>query len=295
MKVDFDVPLVSVCMISYNHSKYIMEAIRGVLEQNFSFGIEFIISDDCSTDGTSKIIAEYIKDLNGQIDVKFHSQEFNLGIIKNFTFALKQCRGKYIAICEGDDYWIDNMKLSKQMNLLEKDDTLVGSFHLVKVKYEGKPYLSNIFKKDVANILGTEELIAKSSMMHTSSLFFRSSALILPEWYSTMLSGDFALSSILSKYGYFKKVPDIMSIYRVHDQGVTNSKVYNINNLRLKADILNKLNEYHDYKYNLKFQETISSLYKGKNNISILTRLRKKLLIGIFIKRIKYYCNNFFN
>jgi glycosyltransferase involved in cell wall biosynthesis len=265
-----------------------MEAIQGVIDQNCPFPLEFVISDDCSTDGTSKLISECIESFNNQIEVKFYSQDFNLGIIQNFTFALNQCRGKYIAVCEGDDYWIDNMKLSKQVDLLEKDNSLVGSFHLVKVKYEGKPYLSNIFKSDVPNILGTEELIAKSSMMHTSSLLFRRSALILPEWYSTMLSGDFALSSILSKYGSFKKVPDIMSVYRVHDYGVTNSKAYNTNNIRLKIDILERLNEYHDYKYMDKFQELIQSLQGGNSSTNFFLRLRRTLRIGIFIKKIKY-------
>jgi glycosyltransferase involved in cell wall biosynthesis len=280
-------------MITYNHEKFINKAIEGVLSQNCDFNFEFIISDDFSSDDTSILILDRIKDNNGKVPIKFFPQKTNKGIINNFVFALKQCTGKYIAICEGDDYWIDNKKLSKQTDLLEKDNNLVGSFHFVKVEYEGKPYLSNLFMPNVPEIIGTEDLISTSSLIHTSSLFFRRTALVFPDWYTTMLSGDFALTSILSKKGSFKRVNDIMSVYRVHNQGVTNSKVYNKENKILKINILEKLNVFHENKYDEKFKKVITQLNNENLNSSFLKKIRKKIRIGLIIKRLKFWVSRF--
>tara|TARA_R110002096_G_scaffold76999_5_gene181655 strand:+ start:5167 stop:6063 length:897 start_codon:yes stop_codon:yes gene_type:complete len=284
-----NVPLVSVCMITYNHEQFINKAIKGVINQNCSFDFEFIISDDCSSDNTPFLISEAVDKFNKKIPIKYFSQNSNLGIIKNFVFALNQCSGKYIAICEGDDYWVDNGKLSKQADLLENDGTLVGSFHFVKVEYENKPHLSNIFKSSVPEIIGTEDLIAPSSLIHTSSLFFKRDALIFPEWYLTMLSGDFALTSILSKQGKFKRINDVMSVYRVHDQGVTSSINYNKEKKLLKISILEKLNDFHDYKYNDKFQDVIYELRSQNLNQNIFIKIRRKLRIGLIIKRVRFW------
>lgn len=282
-------PLVSVCMITYNHAEFIKDAMEGVVNQNCDFNFEFIISDDFSSDDTSNLILDRIKENNGKVPIKFFPQKTNKGIINNFVFALKQCTGKYIAICEGDDYWIDNNKLSKQTDLLEKDNTLVGSFHFVKVEYQGKPYLSNLFMPNVPEIIGTEDLISPSSLIHTSSLFFRRTALVFPDWYTTMLSGDFALTSILSKQGFFKRVNDVMSIYRVHNQGITNSKSYNKDNKILKTSILEKLNVFHEYKYDEKFKRIIFELNNPIVNRNPFSIIRKRIKIGLIIKRLGYW------
>lgn len=102
-------PLVSVCMITYNQSLYIKQAIEGVLMQETDFPFEFIISDDCSTDSTRKI-CQYYKELYPD-KITLLLPEKNLGISDNFYTTLFSATGKYIAFCEGDDYWIDSHKL----------------------------------------------------------------------------------------------------------------------------------------------------------------------------------------
>ncbi|GAB3006327.1 glycosyltransferase [Cyclobacterium sediminis] len=284
-------PPVSVCLISYNHAAYIERALDGIFMQIGPFDLEVIISDDCSSDDTREIIERKISQ-NNSITVKYFPQESNLGIIENFVFALNQCTGKYIAICEGDDYWLDNKKLAKQTELLENDNTFVGSFHFVKVEYEGKPYLSNIFQPKVPEVIGTEDLISPSSLIHTSSLFFKRAALIFPDWYSTMLSGDFALTSILSKKGAFKRINEVMSVYRVHEQGVTNSRDYNRKNKILKTSILEKLNQFHEFKYDEKFIKVIIELNSVNSNNSYFNKLRRRVKFGLVIKRFKYWLKN---
>jgi len=109
-------PLVSIICITYNHEPYIAEAIEGVLMQKCSFPIELVIGEDCSTDNTRKICEEYA---NKSELIKLLPTETNLGMMPNFIRTLQSCTGKYIAMCEGDDYWTDPLKLQKQVDFLE--------------------------------------------------------------------------------------------------------------------------------------------------------------------------------
>lgn len=106
-------------MITYNHAEYIEEAIMGVLNQKVDFDIELVISNDCSTDETDKVIRSIIENCEDGGRIKYFSHEKNLGMNPNFLFCVSKCNGKYIAMCEGDDYWIDTQKLQKQVEFLE--------------------------------------------------------------------------------------------------------------------------------------------------------------------------------
>lgn len=123
------IPLVSICCITYNHEKYIRDAIEGFLIQKTSFPIEIIIHDDASTDNTPNIIKEYTNNYpNLFVTVLQTENQWSKGggsILARFVFPL--ARGKYISLCEGDDYWTDPMKLQKQVVFLEhnKDHGLV--------------------------------------------------------------------------------------------------------------------------------------------------------------------------
>lgn len=112
-------PMVSVCMIAYNHELFIRKAIEGILMQKTIFPIELIIGEDYSTDNTRKICREYEKLYPNCI--KLLLPDKNLGMMPNFKATLNACTGKYIAICEGDDYWTDPNKLQKQLVFLENN------------------------------------------------------------------------------------------------------------------------------------------------------------------------------
>lgn len=285
-----DVPLVSVCVISYNHEKFIEAALDGILRQQVAFNVQLVISDDCSSDRTAQIIQKMSGSLGSKMDVEVYYQSQNLGVIANFIFALKKCTGKYIAICEGDDFWTDAEKLASQAVLLEENPELAGSFHRVAVHYEGKPYLIGEYGSAVAPILATKDLISEKSLMHTSSLFFRREALVFPNWYGTMLSGDFALASILSAYGPFKRIDRCMSTYRVHDTGITNSDAYNRDNVSLKIRILTHLNVFHGFRYSSEFESVIQELQaKKERKPGVVKSIRRRLKIGILFKRVTYW------
>ncbi|BBO81312.1 hypothetical protein DSCO28_18780 [Desulfosarcina ovata subsp. sediminis] len=111
-------PLISVLMITYNHESFIAKAIESVLMQETNYSFELIIGEDCSTDNTHKIVLDYAQRYPDCIKVV--TSEKNVGFVKNAYRTFLECRGKYIAFCEGDDYWNNSTKLQKQIDYLEK-------------------------------------------------------------------------------------------------------------------------------------------------------------------------------
>lgn len=112
---------VSVCMITYGHEKFIEQAINSVLMQKCDFEVELIIANDCSPDQTDEIIQNILAKHPRASWIKYIRQEQNLGMMPNFLFALNQCQGEFVAMCEGDDYWITKDKLQKQLAILESN------------------------------------------------------------------------------------------------------------------------------------------------------------------------------
>lgn len=117
MVMDKIQPVLSVCMVTYNHEKWIGQAIEAVLKQETVFPIELVIGEDCSTDNTAAVIKTYAEK-NKNVIVSISNKK-NLGLAKNFSQLLNHCKGKYVAICEGDDFWTDIKKLQKQVDFLE--------------------------------------------------------------------------------------------------------------------------------------------------------------------------------
>tara|TARA_B110000971_G_C20033692_1_gene512954 strand:- start:97 stop:1068 length:972 start_codon:yes stop_codon:yes gene_type:complete len=115
-------PKVSVVMITYGHEKYIEQAINGVLMQKCSFCIELIIANDCSLDNTDDIVNRIIEFHPNADRIRYIKHEKNIGVSRNFFFAIKESRAEYITLCEGDDYWIDPLKIQKQVEFLEGND-----------------------------------------------------------------------------------------------------------------------------------------------------------------------------
>ena len=132
-------PLVSICCITYNHASYIRQCLDGFLMQKVTFPIEIIINDDCSTDGTTDIIRDYEAKYPNLIKPIYHTEnEYSKGTRGMFaTYCFPKAKGKYIAMCEGDDYWCDPLKLQMQVDFMESnpDYFLCGTNGIVK--YEG--------------------------------------------------------------------------------------------------------------------------------------------------------------
>ena len=198
-------PLVSVIMITYGHEKYIEEAIKGVFLQKTNFPLELIISNDKSPDSTDEIVKNIIKYAPENISVKYIQHPENIGMLPNLISTLKMAAGKYIAVCEGDDYWIDENKLQKQTDFLEKNEDFTLTFHNVFIR-NGETlstdldYEKRLSSKDVYTI----DDLSKGNFIHTPSVVFRNMEIEFPEWYFSSFLGDYPLWSWLSKKGKIK-------------------------------------------------------------------------------------------
>ena len=215
--------VVSVCMITYNHENFIREAIEGVLMQKTDFPIELIIGEDCSTDNTRKIVVEYANKYPNIIRLLL--PDYNLGMMKNFVETLDAANGKYIALCEGDDYWTDPYKLQKQVDFLEANEEFVMCGHQSTQLFSGKNteigYL-NTFKGGAFMPIN----IWEEWMIATASLVFRTDIINCSKYryyasHRDMLQGDIILLLSAFEFGKVYAMPDTMSVYRKHDGSVT--------------------------------------------------------------------------
>ena len=129
--MDVHKKMVSVVMPTYNHEKYIARAIESILSQKTDFEYELVIGDDASSDRTQEIIWHYASQYPDKIKVICRKK--NLGALKNSIGIIRKCQGKYLATCEGDDYWIDNEKLQKQVDFMEANPEYSMCYTAVKL------------------------------------------------------------------------------------------------------------------------------------------------------------------
>lgn len=291
--------LVSISCTTFNQAPFIRECLDSFLMQKTSFAYEIIIHDDASTDGTKEIIEEYVikySDIIFPIYQKEnqYSKEVR-GMMVKFNFP--RCRGKYIALCEGDDYWTDPYKLQKQVDFLETNPDYVMCTHVSEEKNEvtnSSSFFPNI-KQDTAKHI--EDYII-NNLTATCSLMFKAEYLKpIPEWFKKIQFGDLGLI-LLIFYRSNKKMmvlKDCMGVYRINVGGVHGS-LKNDNTSLIKA-----------YKMHLDFIKTISrelflkkdfkqfvikkrinthsilaNLYKNRSFVNYYKHLLKKKLLKKF-------------
>lgn len=213
-------PLLSVCMITYNHESFITQAIEGVLMQKTDFPVEIIIGDDYSTDNTRRICLEYQAKFPQIINVLHRDK--NIGVSANFIDALKNCQGKYIALCEGDDFWTDSGKLQKQVDFLESHSDFAVSHHRMKIVYEDQPEKSTLTPDCLAET--TFENLAMRQHISTASCVFRNNVSELPKMFSNVYGMDYTLNLFNATFGKIKYFSEVMGVYRVHNQGEWSGK-----------------------------------------------------------------------
>jgi glycosyltransferase involved in cell wall biosynthesis len=236
-------PLVSINVVTYNHEKYIEQCLDSILNQKTDFKFEIILGEDDSTDNTRAICKEYAHQYPNKIRLFLRSRKDVIYINGNptgrFNFMenLKAAKGKYIALCEGDDYWTDPLKLQKQVDFLESHSSYSGSFHdtLTINQSEEKPIFKpwRVYDKNIFNL---EDTISSVALFHTSSFVFRKSFLEIPEWFTKVQSADMALFSIISNKGPLYRIDESMSVYRKNEGGITNTitlKSYHSNRIKL--------------------------------------------------------------
>jgi|GEM_PF-177806 len=280
--------LVSIFVITYNHEKYIAETLDSILSQKCTFPIEIIVGEDCSTDNTRAIILRYAKEYPLIITALLPDK--NIGMQQNAMNVLKRCKGKYIAICEGDDYWIDKYKLQKQVDFLETNPDFTICFTDVDVKNDLGYTVSYPYEKIDKDTFSIEDFIMTDKVfLPTPTFLFRN---VLPDpmppFYMNALSGDIALHLLLADKGLAKRLSDKTAVYRQHTGGITKSQEH----IKLGYDRLfnmyEQANVYFDFKYNDIFRRRLLQMSKvrliyGARDLSYFQRIKH------FARKYKYY------
>lgn len=264
--------IVSICCITYNHEKYIRQAIESFENQVTNFKYEILIHDDASKDKTAEIITELSQKYdNIRIFIEEENQ-YSKGIAISPTYLYPEAKGKYIALCEGDDFWVYPQKLQEQVDYLENHENCGLFFHnaivvdcnnsIIKKSFMPKNLFYNCYLKFESDYNAGE--MALLDFAPTASLMFRlKDALNLPKFYfdNNSICGDLSLRLFFSLNDYAHYSNKCMSAYR---KGVLNSASQKANeNIESKIrilnghlKILNEFNEYSNYKYDSEIQET---------------------------------------
>lgn len=234
-----DIPLVSIRCAAFNHENYISDALDGFLIQETNFPFEVIVHDDASTDRTANIIKEYEKKYPRIIKPIYETENQyskHDGSLRNIITAA--CKGKYFALCEGDDYWTDPNKLQMQVNWLELHPDYTMCFHQSKIKKELETpcglKCDSIENRDYS---ATE--LFQEWIVPTASICIRREALSYPIKHpESILNGDIILIEKAAHSGKVRGFENIMAVYRVHSKGVT----YNTSQ---KKERLKKLSKHY--------------------------------------------------
>ncbi|WP_051878187.1 glycosyltransferase [Chryseobacterium sp. FH1] len=220
--------LVSVFMISYNQQDYIIEALENVLNQKTDFDFEIILSDDCSTDNTKNVVQDFLASHPNKNLVTFFSQEKNLGWMPNFIFTLQKCKdsgAKYIAMCEGDDFWTNPDKLQKQIDLLENNPDVVLTCHQYKELYndgstKDYPYFRKDFFLGQESFKFSQEDFEAFLRIQTMTIVFRNSALDLELRHKYQYYCDTHIKHHILDHGLGLYTKDFDAVYRIHGKNV---------------------------------------------------------------------------
>jgi glycosyltransferase involved in cell wall biosynthesis len=236
-------PLVTIICPTYNQEKFIAEALDGFVKQKTNFPFEIIVHDDASTDKTIEIVKKYEKEFSQLFNNIYQNvNQFSQEITRITRLTYKAARGKYIALCEGDDYWTDENKLQKQVDFLEANPGYAICFHGVNVLKDSKEKSSVLNRSDKEETYSILDL-AEMNIIHTPSVVFRNGLFDkLPGWFNESPVGDYVLHMLNAKKGLIKYFPETMAVYRVHDSGVWGQPGTPVNHAKWLW-VLNKLQQ----------------------------------------------------
>jgi len=213
-------PLVSICCQTYNHKNYIRQALDSFLMQKTNFSFEILLRDDASTDGTAEICKNYASKYPDLINLlAYEENQFSKGV-KPFADNVKRARGKYIALCEGDDYWTDPYKLQKQVDFLEKNEEISFCYHNVKtLNVSGRLFDANLEQSTIDYYTRHEVFDNK---IPTLSIVFRN--VLRVEDFLFVPHSDIFLFSLLAQQGDFANLNFTGGVRRINDNGVFSGK-----------------------------------------------------------------------
>lgn len=259
--------MVSVVCATYNHEKYIRDALEGFVNQKTDFPFEVLINDDASTDGTADIIREYEKKYPEIIKPIYQTEnQYSKGIRITNEILIPQAKGKYIAYCEGDDYWCDENKLQMQADYLENHPESSASVHNTYIFDLRDKSKRTMFMGKERNLTVNDCIRGWPYSYHTSSLIARAELIKNRPEFTLMVKnvGDHPLAIFLSIMGEIHYFCNPMSVYRYGTEGSWTSNMRN--DLAFKTRkfedmvlMLKAADSYSNYKYHSYFKKKIDT------------------------------------
>lgn len=295
---------VSIVCITYNQSGYIRDALDSFLSQKTTFEYEILVHDDASDDGTAEIIKEYEEKYPDKITAVLQKEnQYSKGVKVATTYLYPIVKGKYVAFCEGDDYWVDDLKLQKQFDYMEKHNECSMCMHNgLNVSKDRKTiFYSKPLSKTARKYTTVDAIKGLGIKTVTNSYFFRTEILKkeTPEFVKIAPTGDYARVIVNSLYGYIYYMPDTMSAHRCEAKnslteqwGNNPEKWYEY--IEKQIIMLDCLNKDTEYKYDKVIQqEKIEQRFRTYLNLQDKEKLKqspyKELVKKLTIKeKIKY-------
>lgn len=291
--------MVSVYCLAYNHEKYISDCLEGFVKQKTNFKYEVIVHDDASTDNTANIIKEYAERYPDIIKpILQEKNQYSQGVEIVDKFIGQLLKGKYVAICEGDDYWCDEHKLQRQVEILENHPEYIACVHQTKTANSSTGEVGLYSKLRKSGVIEIEKMLRdRGPVYHTSSLCYHKEALEeKPDFcYIVKGIGDYPKEFALALQGDIYYLNKVMSVYRQFTESSWSLKVKNdiLKKEKYYQEIialLKAVNSYSKYKYEDLLDKTILDfkyqMWKLNPQISVLKdedfsklSLRKKIKI----------------
>ncbi len=265
-------PALSVLLVTYNHAKYVAQALDSILMQRTDFDFEVVVADDCSSDSTLNIIKEY-QQQHSQLRVL--PAEAHVGISRNYQRGFAACRGRYIAVLEGDDYWISPRKLQAMSAFLNRNPHCSFCFHRI-IRYDQHPETVAVHPAHwtVEQILTANELAGGNFIGGMSTCVYRREiiAALKPQVWQLEIR-EWLFNLVVAQHGPIGYVPQILSVYRAHPEGIWSLKSLSATLPEL-LKLIDCYDEFLDFKFTRELQAFRQRLAPGLTMRSSNRRVR---------------------
>jgi glycosyltransferase involved in cell wall biosynthesis len=249
---------VSILTTTYNHERYIAQAVESVMAQRTAFDYEQVIGEDYSTDRTREIVLDLQRQHPDKIRLLL--RERNIGRRANFIDTFHACRGQYIAILEGDDYWTSPQKLQRQVDLLDSHPDYALCFHPVTRYFEDEDREKPVFPARIKDRYHLIDLL-EHNFVPTCSVMFRNHLFgDFPDWFWSVPAGDLPLHVLNAQHGDIGYLNEVMAVHRIHAGGVWSHRPA-IERLRDRLDVQQSLRDHLGPQYAAKLDDTLATTH----------------------------------